>query len=193
MNSEQLTPARLLKLVLASTCFAVIAFVAVILPAEYAIDPLGTGDYLGLVGLGSAPEKYFSGANCAHKQARIRFELAPFESVEYSYAMQREAVLLFSWQASGKLYYNLHGSVAGTATRATSSAAGEASAQQGHYMAPFNGQHGWFWENRTNATQTLELVVAGFVGSAEEAADNFFERKPLTPVLAAPRSNGCEN
>ena len=195
MTRQDLTKTQLLGCLFGALIAAVLVFVALILPAEYSIDPLGTGKYLGLVGLGVDSDTLLYSEDCDHIQDRRVFELAPFESVEYSYHMRRDALFVFSWQASSVLHYNLHGTVSlpGRANfdTAKSSGVGAAAQQQGRYRAPFDGRHGWFWENRTDENQSLELVVAGFVEDGEQTADNFFERYELPSVLST-QAPGCE-
>ena len=193
MKSQELTKTQMLGCVFGALVVATLAFVAVILPAEYSIDPLGIGEHLGLVGLGAESDTLLYSEDCAHIQDRRVFKLAPFESVEYSYRMRRGALFVFSWQASSALHYNLHGVVSDTtgADFTKSSGVGAAAQQHGHYRASFDGRHGWFWENRTDDNQTLELVVAGFVENGEQTADNFFERYELPSALST-QAPGCE-
>ena len=149
--------------------------VGVVLPAEYSLDPLGTGSRLGLLGLADDYEAAVVKTQQPHGTDRRQFSLAPFESVEFSYRMSRGEVLIYSWQATGELVFNLHSSPAlppaGEASDyAESFSAGRASREYGTYTAPFAGQHGWFWENRTQQTVVLELAVAGFIAQGKHSA-----------------------
>ncbi len=145
--------------------------VGVILPAEYSLDPLGSGKALGLLGLAQDGANAVALQSEVHKTERVTFQLAPFESLEYSYRMQLGAVMIFSWHATGELVYNLHSTpdLPGPKTAddyAESFSNGRSASEQGAYTAPFTGQHGWFWENRTNSEVTLRLATAGFMGDS---------------------------
>lgn len=145
--------------------------VGVILPAEYSLDPLGTGKALGVLGLAEDDANAVALEQEVHKTETVTFQLAPFESLEYSYRMELGAVMIFSWRATGELVYNLHSTpdlpaVTVADGYAESFSNGRALQEQGTYTAPFTGQHGWFWENRTNAKVTLRLATAGFMGDS---------------------------
>ncbi len=115
----------------------VILFVAV-LPAEYGIDPLGTGKALGLTDLAKTSEKPASPAQ--NMEAAImpvlepasdggapkvnntfiarpnrykidsrEIKLAPGEGMEIKYNMKKGAGLVYSWVASEPLLFEFHG------------------------------------------------------------------------------------
>ena len=46
---------------------------------------------------------------------RIEFQLAPFEAVEYKYRLDAGASVLFQWQASGEVLYDMHAEPDGAA------------------------------------------------------------------------------
>jgi len=178
MNSTQDISPRSRRQILLLTVVAfglgLLLVVAVILPAEYSLDPLGTGKALGVLGLAADGSTAVVTQNDVHKTDVARFQLAPFESVEYSYRMELGAVLIYSWQASGELVFNLHSTPdlpgSDSPDYAESFANGRSVRGQGTFTAPFAGQHGWFWENRSNEEVTLELATAGFVGDSLQSA-----------------------
>jgi hypothetical protein len=43
---------------------------------------------------------------------------------------------------------------------------GNASQKRGAYTAPYDGIHGWYWENTTDRAVTVTLTSAGFYSSA---------------------------
>ena len=98
----------LVRATLASLLVAAAVLVTVVLPAEFGLDPLGTGQLLGLDGLaGSEPTTVTSEAR-PFRSDRMRFELAPFESVEYKYRLAPGAAMVFSWRASGEVVFDFH-------------------------------------------------------------------------------------
>lgn len=146
--------------------------ITVVLPAEYDLDPLGTGGLLGLSGLSGGTPEAVNDASAPFLIDRVRFELAPFESVEYKYRMERDGGMVYSWLASGEVLFDLHAEPdGGRPGYAESFAQGRDKERNGSYVAPFSGIHGWFWENRGMQTVIVELRAAGFFDHAIEFRD----------------------
>jgi len=130
------------RIVAASIVAAIVALVVLvvaILPAEYGIDPLGTGKALGLLELSQATAKPTNAGPDAlayeiapvleqspagnaptvrntfvaqpnrYKTDSRQVELAPGEGMEIKYNMKRGAGLVYSWMASAPLMYEFHG------------------------------------------------------------------------------------
>lgn len=184
-----MTPARVFFLTFCCALpLSVVLLVAVILPAEFSLDPLGTGRALGLMGLSDGGAEAVVQEERAHSVDRIEFEFLPFESVEYSYRMNAGSTLIFSWAASDEVVFNLHSSPdqrpnGAPSSYAESFSAGRAKEQSGSYTATFNGRHGWFWENRTSNVVSMTLVVAGFVQEPLRSSVSGQESSSLEPVL----------
>ena len=153
-------------------------WIGVFLPAAHNRDPLGTGRLLGLLEAPGGLTSQFE----PHRDDPVEFILEPFQSLEYQYLMDRGAVVVFSWQATGELYFDLHGEDRSRPDGgATSYLQGSALQQAGSYEAAFNGLHGWFWENRSFETVTLQLYTSGFFVSARELRlGSITERSPGT-------------
>jgi len=173
---------KLLLTIAGTASVAILLLVALVLPAEFSIDPLKTGRALGLVGLAEGGATALTPADAFYSVDAVEFELAPFESVELSYVMLQGQTLVFSWQASAELVYNLHSSPqGGPANYAESFASGRARQQSGTYSAPFNGRQGWFWENRNAQTLQIKISTAGFFGESMSSAESAVStRKPTT-------------
>jgi len=173
----------------AAMAVAALILVMVILPAEYGIDPLGTGDALGLTPLAGAVNPIIaeeatsadSGKLVPRQQGPIghyaapyktdttKFVLGPYEYVEYKYRLEKDASMLYSWTADGGLLHDLHGDRDGAPANASESFDKEARRQaNGMFTAPFSGIHGWYWENPGGETITVSLASAGFYVSAVE-------------------------
>src|SRR5512132_1615703 len=89
----------------AALLVAGVLLVTVILPAEYAVDPLGTGAKLGLLPLGEVGQQVdalnktaatASGQGAIvvaqekpFQQERVDFKLAPREGMEYKYRLEK--------------------------------------------------------------------------------------------------------
>lgn len=154
-----------------------VLLVTVVLPAEYDIDPLGTGRLLGLVVLSSPsgpPVAVREDGLTAHRSSyrldRRTFTLAPGEFVEYKYRLEAGRAMLYSWTASGWVRSEMHsepdGAESGTAE--FFEVADRTLFRHGSYVAPFSGIHGWFWLNQDTDSLTVSLHAAGFFDHALE-------------------------
>jgi hypothetical protein len=156
----------------AAVVAAIILFIAV-LPAEYGIDPLGTGRLLGLTDLAGGSGSAIKRQDTAYKTNTATFEIGPYEFVEFKYRLEQGASMIYSWTATGPVIYDFHsepdGAPAGYAESFDKAQMPEA---HGTYTAPFSGIHGWFWENPGSKLVTITLTTAGFYTTAQEFRDN---------------------
>lgn len=157
-----------------------------VLPAEYGIDPLGTGARVGLVELGAIGKQVealnnsaSSGAaqatlivpqEQAFKGETVNFKVAPHEGMEYKYRLDKGEALLFSWKATAPVSYEFHAEPDGAPRGyAQSYEKGDGRSEaSGTLTAPFPGIHGWFWENKTDQEVTVTLTSAGFYNLSHE-------------------------
>jgi len=161
------------KIAIASTgafIAALLVFIAVILPAEFDRDPLGTGEWLGLDQLNSATVDAYQPQLIPHKSDDVELILEPFQSLEYKYRLDAGSGMVFSWESTGPLYVDMHAENTGTENGGEASFRMEEDAESGMgvYTAPFIGLHGWFWENRTLETVVLRIKSSGFYVDATE-------------------------
>ena len=172
---------RIVWAVLAALAAATGIFFAFVLPAEYGIDPTGVGRALGLTGLaGAEPVDVHRTAAPLSSDVR-RFELAPFESVEIKYDLAAGDGLVYAWEATGEVVFDLHAEPEGAEPGvAQSFAQGRGRSDAGTYVAPFAGIHGWFWENRGSRIVTVRLRLAGFPAGATRFHDGRADRVALT-------------
>jgi hypothetical protein len=169
-----------------ATLVAVALLVAVILPAEYGVDPIGTGRTFGLLALSGAgaaqPVPPPQGAALAptrdgdvalypkgfNVDAR-EFVLGPYEYVEFKYHLEKDATMLFSWRADADVTQDFHGDREGEAGAEPQSYDKKPRRQaDGSFVAPFTGIHGWFWENPGGESVTVRVTTAGFYAQAHE-------------------------
>lgn len=178
---------RLAKTTAIALVVAAGILVTVVLPAEYGIDPLGTGAALGLMplsGTSSEPEKAVTPGSAmappvqegpvAHYAAEYKFDstelaLGPYEYLEYKYRLEKGASMLYSWTASATVIHDFHGEPEGAPSESAESfdKRGRTRAH-GSFSAPFSGIHGWYWENPGGETITIRLTTTGFYSSAQE-------------------------
>ena len=159
---------RILGATLIAALLAAIVFLVAVLPAEFGVDPLGTGRALGLMDLADASESPYEKVEQVHKVDRTEFILEPFQSVEYKYQLSEDSTMIFSWVATGELVFDMHADPEGMEGEegVESFDKGNALSGAGVYHAPFTGIHGWFWENRSFEQVHVQLDSAGFYDSS---------------------------
>ena len=164
------------KILLATGGAAVAAaaiLITAVLPAEYGIDPLGTGRLLGLTDLAGASGGAIKRQDAAYKTNTATFEIGPYEFVEFKYRLEQGASMVYSWTATGPVIYDFHSEPDG-APEGYAESFDKAQMPEAHgtYTAPFSGIHGWFWENPGRKVVTITLTTAGFYTAAQEFRDN---------------------
>ncbi|HYB94202.1 MAG TPA: hypothetical protein VEC39_04465 [Vicinamibacterales bacterium] len=168
---------------LAALAIAIAILVAIVLPAEYAIDPLGTGARLGLTAMANPPLQPVTVPAAAaglkpvangpinqygvpYRVDAITITLGPYDYIEYKYGLAEGADLHFSWTASVPVIHDFHGERAdGQATTFDKSTRQES---HGSFTAPFEGMHGWYWENPGGDSITISVKSAGFYTTSIE-------------------------
>ena len=93
----------------------------------------------------------------------VKIVIPPKKSLEYKFAMVQGSTLEFSWQTDGAtVYFDFHGEPKGATdgyfksyleTRLANS--------KGKLTTPFEGIHGWYWENETDQPVTITLSTNG--------------------------------
>ena len=154
---------------------AVIVLVTAVLPAEYGLDPLGTGRALGLLNLFNAappPIVAAQGGPVAPQADGFRTDsrtltVPSLGSVEFKYQLAKGAVLVYSWRATAPIDFDFHTEPAGQPPSASETfERGSAEVKQGSYTAPYDGIHGWYWENLYDTDVVVTLEAAGFFSEA---------------------------
>ena len=174
---------------LASLVAALLVFAGAVLPAEYGVDPLGTGELFGLLAL--AQVVAVTAEEDEYRTDAVELTLRPEEWVEYTYRMQEGAAMLYSWRATGPLPYNLHSAPDGApAGYAESFDAQENDTAHGSYVAPFSGIHGWYWENLGAEDVTITFTSAGFYRDAHVVRDRADGYRTLMDVRGNPLPDG---
>ena len=196
---------RLIKTTVAALVAAGAILAVFVLPAEYAIDPLGTGRLLGLTRIAAPPiataDVPAAGGAVMEPVARgpigeypgqfkldvFTIELAPYEYIEYKYRLEKGATMLYSWTASAGVVHDFHGERAANAT--DGGPAEESFDKQNRrqasasYSAPFSGIHGWYWENPSGEPIRIQLTSAGFYTAAVEIRSDRSRRTPTLRTL----------
>lgn len=164
----------------AALLVAGLILVAAVLPAEYAVDPLGIGAKLGLTPMGDLQKSLDALATASattaggaptvapqdrkFQQETVEFKLEPGGAIEYKYRLDKGESLLFSWSATSRVNYEFHaepdGSPQGYAETYDKQNAKDGAS--GTLTAPFPGIHGWYWENTGDTEVVVTLSAAGF-------------------------------
>jgi hypothetical protein len=186
---------KILISVVAALVGAAAVLVAIILPAEYNVDPTGIGGALGLTAL-NAPaktvqfteivggnEKYrevaipdfgepaplpnpavFQKQNSVSKTETKTITLKPGEQTEIKVLLKAAQVVTFSWQADSLVYVDFHGHEPGADNDFWVRYEEQQSGTQGSgsLVAPFEGEHGWFYLNISEQPVTVKLDVNGY-------------------------------
>jgi hypothetical protein len=183
----------LVKATIIALIVAGIVLVTAVLPAEYGIDPLGTGRALGLNDLFAAEEAAPAApativptdAGPLHVQLNEyradtrEFKIGPRSGMEYKYVLDKGATLLYAWTADAFVDFDFHTEPEGKPPEASDSfEKGQASQKRGGYTAPYDGIHGWYWENPTDREVTVSLTSTGFFSEARL----FLPQRPVQAV-----------
>lgn len=99
-----------------------------------------------------------------YKTETVEFVLGADAETEYKAVMDEGEVLLYAWASTGEMYVDFH---AHDETRNETmftryAEMQEGTSDQGSIVAPYSGQHGWYWLNLTGEDQTITLTVAGY-------------------------------
>jgi hypothetical protein len=161
-----------------------------ILPAEFGVDPIGTGARVGLLDLGVTGQQVQAleqaAANGTGESAvlivpqergfnteTVEFKVGPRQGMEYKYRLDKGESLLYSWKASGPVNFEFHAEPdGGPRGYAQTYEKSQAAAASGTLTAPFSGIHGWYWENVSDQEITVTLTSAGYYNMAHEFRAN---------------------
>ena len=168
-DAQPASPRRIAFAALAAAAIAALVLITLVLPAEYGIDPLGTGRALGLTALSGvetaddAPPAALPVAPATLESDVFEIELRPFDSVEYKYRLEAGAGLVYTWSSDGVVTFDFHGEPDGVPSKdAESYEKGRSSVGHGTFTAAKPGIHGWYWKNNTEGRVKITLRTSGF-------------------------------
>lgn len=186
MNREGLPSSKsLFKATGVAAVIGGVVLVTTILPAEYGIDPTGLGKMMGLTVLSQA-----NAAESAQPEAApassgnllalpagpvwktseglssdsTTVTLGPNEGLEVKATMAEGDRMVFNWTTEGgPVNFDMHGERFNDGDNFTSYWRDRAQpSASGAFEAPFDGTHGWYWENRGETAVTVVLDTSGF-------------------------------
>lgn len=181
---------RLFRSTIIAVVSAAAILVAIVLPAEYGIDPTGIGSLTGLKRMGviktSLAEELKADQQNELESAdpaisaqvedpiesvdepvgpetrtdTMKVTLASNESTEIKLTMSKETSVEFTWSSdSGAAFYDLHGDSKDINYHIYEK--GTETLKQGTLVAAFDGNHGWYWKNRSASPITITLTTKG--------------------------------
>ena len=175
------TVAQLTRAIGVALLVAAVILVTAVLPAEYGIDPTGIGESIGLlrppasaidmsIPVTAEAAATVTKADVAYRSDEMTLTLKPGEGAEIKATMARGGSYVFSWSVEGgAVEFDMHGEHTDGSGGEASYAKGEdATGGSGTFHAPFDGRHGWFWQNLTWEPVTVKLKTSGFYTKIEK-------------------------
>lgn len=124
-------------------------------------------------------EPFSKRQSATFKSDTLTIKLDVGEQVEYKAIMQQGDVLVYSWKAdSDTVYFDFHADPGEAAEGYPDQyyiryQEGEENEAAGSIVAPFDGNHGWYWLNIENDPIEISLQVRGFYDHIEELGRSY--------------------
>ncbi|WP_293008850.1 transmembrane anchor protein [Nitrosomonas sp.] len=189
-NQEVPSTGKLIKSTIFAIIISGILLVTVVMPAEYGIDPTGIGKATGLKRMGEIKVSLAKEAAAdrvkdmaANTQAEavkeevivtvpepaqstlnheMQVTLAPDEGTEIKVTMTKGSKVQYLWETDGEnANFDMHGDSKKLKINYHSYSKGSKQRSEGVLEAAFEGDHGWFWRNRTSEPMTITLKTNG--------------------------------
>lgn len=107
----------------------------------------------------AAPAVEPAAAATPAKTDEMSVTLAPNEGAEVKVAMLKGQTVVYNWTSTGKTNFDVHADSKDVDYHNYSK--GSKTEEQGSIEAAFDGNHGWFWRNRTGDPVTVTLRTEG--------------------------------
>ncbi|WP_166268864.1 hypothetical protein [Marinobacter caseinilyticus] len=188
MDREGLPSTKsLLRATAIAVLIGLLVLITTIMPAEYGIDPTGLGEKMGLTLLSqpnsAEPTSPVTSSSAGNQTAlstgpvwktssklssdTTTVTLKPNEGLEVKAIMNTGDRMVFQWDSEGgPVYFDMHGERFNDGNNFTSYWEGQNQPSgSGTFEAPFDGSHGWYWQNNGEETVTIVLQSSGFYDS----------------------------
>lgn len=180
---------KLIRSTILAIIMAAIILISIVLPAEYGIDPTGIGKSIGLVNMGeikvslaqeaaadrardnvqeptdldeSESEKIPAQEAPGVQDDEMTLSLVPNEGKEIKLVMKKGDEVNYQWWTSGgRANFDTHADSKPLEISYHNYEKGSSERSDGVLEAAFDGNHGWFWRNRTSESMTVTLRVRG--------------------------------
>lgn len=173
---------RLLLITLGAGIVATVLTFLVVLPAEFGRDPTGFGRLTGLdklapkheevVAVATGPSSPVQSSDAPYQSHVVEIPLVPkgddtgFSQLEYKVRMKPGQALVYSWAVEGagdgEFYSDLHAETDGPDVKVVEFKQETALASHGSLVAPIDGAHGWYWQNKSPNKVVVRLKISGF-------------------------------
>jgi hypothetical protein len=183
--STPLSARKMLAITAGALTAATLIVFGAILPAEFNWDPIGLGRITGLDRLWAPRQVAFDTSTSAVPLAReyqsgyrsdtIEIPLRPDadpkggDELEYKVRMSKDATLIYEWSVADipnptEFYYDFHGHTLTGKTEMTVATYKQATgtSANGALTAPFDGIHGWFFQNQSVRPVVVRVRISGF-------------------------------
>lgn len=188
-NNEPPSIGKLIKSTILAMVIAAVILITIVLPAEYGIDPTGIGHAMGLAKMGeikvslaheaaadrtidevsepndadeSEPANILEEETDGIRYDTMTISLVPGEGKEIKLVMIKGAQVDYSWWTSGgRANFDTHADAKALDIKYHNYEKGSLERSEGVLEAAFEGNHGWFWRNRTSEPMTVTLQVSG--------------------------------
>ena len=93
----------------------------------------------------------------------VKIPIGPDGELEYKLKMKTGETVVYSWKVDrGSVYYDFHGQPEDPDKSQSYKEVQEATSDNGAFVAPFDGIHGWYLLNLTGEPLVVTLNVAGY-------------------------------
>ncbi len=115
-------------------------------------------------GEGALHNQYVTQILTPFRSEAMSVTLAPNKGAEIKARMHKGEQFAFNWTTDrGELEFDMHGEVIDAAKdEFTSYWLADAPSAAGIFTAPFDGVHGWYWQNNGSEPITVTVTVSGF-------------------------------
>jgi hypothetical protein len=186
MDFKDISLRRMLVLTASAAFAGVMIVLGFVLPAEFHHDPLGLGKLSGVDALWAPPElkaktNGVSGTTVSHSyQAPFRTIIVEIpmkatgnpeggDELEYKVHLAKGASYIYSWDTRGlpgpdQFYSEFHGHTLGERQNMVVADYRKAigAKDNGALTAPFEGIHGWYFQNQSDYPVMVKLKISGF-------------------------------
>lgn len=105
----------------------------------------------------------FKSSTQAPRSDTLTLTLQPGKGAEIKATVAKGQSFVFQWTASADVLVDMHGELPDAHDEDTSYWVDGAQREgAGLFVAPFDGNHGWFWQNRGKQPVTIQVKVTGF-------------------------------
>jgi hypothetical protein len=142
-----------------------------VLPAEYGIDPTRIGQLTGVSKLYSSGNELELGAGSIHRPETgapsndtFTITLDGLQDNEFKLHMLANQSIVYRWTSTGPVNYDFHGEPDNPSRPGefASYEAKQGMAGSGSFTAPFEGRHGWYYQNVANEPVVITLQTWGY-------------------------------